>query len=67
MKHAHVVVDGLEIPLIGIPPSATTDSCDGCRLVCHIQYLQWDELAEKLYCPKHFIRGDHIKRPIRAI
>lgn len=31
MKHAEVKVDGMLIPLIGIPPDATLEECDLCH------------------------------------
>lgn len=31
MKHAQVKVDGMLIPLIGIPPDATLEECDLCH------------------------------------
>lgn len=40
-KHASVRIAGYEVPLIGVPVSATNDRCDGCGKDFHIQELAW--------------------------
>lgn len=39
MKHATVKLDGLDIPLIDLPPDATEQDCDACKKTSHLQDL----------------------------
>lgn len=48
--HAHVHVDGMDIPLIGIAKEQTDDRCEGCGQTFHIQTLTW--IGTHLLCPK---------------
>ena len=40
MKHAHVKIDGVDIPLIGIPKEATMEMCVECGTPTHLQNIR---------------------------
>jgi hypothetical protein len=42
MKHASVRIDNWNIPLIGIPPSATIQACTKCGMDRHLQDVVLD-------------------------
>ena len=48
MKHATVERDGFTVPLIGIPLSATLDTCDLCGDVFSIRVLELSESGQLL-------------------
>ncbi len=52
--HAHVEIDGVKIPLIGIPPNQTEDECDLCHDKFHLQ---------SLLCPKCRPSTNETKQP----
>ena len=40
MEHATVRVDNYEIPLIGIAPDETKETCDECKKKFHLQDIE---------------------------
>lgn len=48
--HATTKIDGIVIPLIGVPPESSRDKCDACKTEYEIRDLFWD--LTKLICPK---------------
>jgi ribosomal protein L37E len=50
MKHATVRLAGYEIPLIGVPPSATEETCADCGRKQHLSEMQLD-MAFRPICP----------------
>jgi transposase len=42
-KYATVPVGEYNIPLIGVPPSATTETCSRCGMQAHIKRITLDE------------------------
>lgn len=47
-RHATVLKDGYEVPLIGIPPDATDDICESCKRKFHLSKLIWT--GKQLLC-----------------
>jgi hypothetical protein len=43
VKHATVKLDGVDIPLIGIPADATEETCQGCGQRGHLSEMTIDE------------------------
>lgn len=40
MTHATVKIDGMDIPLLGLPADATEDQCDHCFKPFHLSELR---------------------------
>jgi len=51
MTHASVKLDGMEIPLIGIPMAATQEKCDCCRKEFHLQSVAL-QFCGFFFCPE---------------
>lgn len=51
MKHALVKVDGMLIPLIGIPPDATKEACDKCHKLLPLWEITFT--GKQYLCEKH--------------
>lgn len=49
-EHAYVLIDGVRIPLIGIKPTETQDTCDLCHDIFHLSQLEWTD--NELLCKK---------------
>lgn len=49
-RHATVVKDGYEVPLIGIPPDAVTEKCDMCGNEYGMAELAWS--GKQMLCKK---------------
>ncbi len=50
--HATIKLGDFTIPLIGIPETATLDTCDLCHDVFSIHDLEINEAGNQLLCPK---------------
>lgn len=50
MKHATVMRDGFEVPLIGIPEEAVQDTCDCCGTVIKLPEVYTD--GDQFLCAK---------------
>ena len=50
MKHATVPIDGMQIPLIGIPQYATLETCDLCHDEFHLSQIMFNGV--QFLCPK---------------
>lgn len=49
-KHATVILDGVEIPLISVPTEATLEECDLCHDLFHISVVRWT--GTQILCKK---------------
>jgi len=52
MKHASVRIGEYDIPLIGIPPSATEYECDLCHNIFEVEKMEVNAEGNAVYCPK---------------
>lgn len=55
--HATVKIEGADIPLIGVPESATMERCDSCMKLVHISgahYCEWGFLCDDCWFEKVF-------------
>lgn len=52
MKHATIKIGEYEIPLIGIPLSATEMECELCHDIFHITGVQLNEEGNQFLCKK---------------
>ncbi len=52
MKHAIVEVSGHRIPLIGIAPDATLETCDLCGDLFNLRQVQISPNGRQFLCPK---------------
>lgn len=50
MKHATVMRDGFEVPLIGIPEEAVMDTCDTCGVPIKLPEVYTD--GDQFLCKK---------------
>jgi len=48
-RHAMVVRDGYEVPLIGIPPSAVMETCERCGVEIGLSKSVFD--GREVLCP----------------
>lgn len=51
MEHATVKIGEYEVPLIGVPKSATQETCTGCSQSFHLTEIALDARGEPK-CPK---------------
>lgn len=49
-KHAMVLKDGFNVPLIGVPPTAVLETCDVCGNEYSIRDLSWN--GKQMECAK---------------
>ena len=62
-KHASVRIGGYDVPIIGIPPSATEYKCDGCQVVCKVEQLAINETGDKFLCEQCRRESELTKKP----
>lgn len=49
--HATVKLDGVDIPLIGVPVYGTLEECDLCHSDYHLSIMQFSESGKQILCP----------------
>lgn len=51
-NHGKVKIGEYEIPLIGVPATATEYECDSCHEIVPVEKLELNEQGNQYLCPK---------------